>query len=126
MKNVRLYAASVAVSLLAVSCGTVSVEEKLVTLLAETICVADQAYQSIENLHVAGSGAMIAQQKMQEAAERLDVLRKQSFATERDLQAAQDSIEDKKALTQKAITLAQSKCSPSETTIEQVTSDINS
>lgn len=117
-------AALIAISILATSCGA-STEDKLVSTLAQTICMADEAYRAIDSAKNNASNMSIQDllTKTDEISKRVDALKSTNFGSPQQLEEAKAKVVDKKALTERAVAEAKKQCAPSVTSIEQATRD---
>lgn len=97
----------------------------MTAFLADTICLADQAYKAISDPRVTSSGMTIAERlkSVGDINKRLEDLKTANFGSATQLEDVKSKIKDKKAVAERAISEAKKKCSPSENSIEQITRD---
>lgn len=107
------------------SCGTESIEDRVVNVLAQSICVANDAYTAIQAAKTStSSGALVdLRQKAEDFSKKMDDLRNTAFGSGTGLAEIREQLKDKKLVAQRAIEEAKKKCAPSQAAIDQATKD---
>lgn len=125
MKKILLGLFILGTAVTVTSCGDISSEERLVTYLARTICLAEDAYKAIDatKSNASPEGVQELVTKTDAIASEIDSLKSESFGSTQQLEEVKEQVSDKQAVADRAIALAKTMCEPSTTSIQQTVGD---